>query len=779
MPQLIHRYVLLSFLLILASQSDSNHFYQVTRIDLKTASHDDVVLFVKRQNKHIRELETLLDRLETRHKEYKAQLSDYAHKLEESRSLDHLQGDERLKHHIQTLQIERDALAAELQEKQHSAPPSDTTTTSPTPSSPPAPRVSNEEVEHLKKDLEAAKAKVEDTSRSSALLEKRLQATVETQKSEILKQQELVSQLNTACEALKARLTHVSSQHNTKLQAVTSEHESKLQTLNSTIVQLQHDLSKEKDVSEQTNPEPIPVAPTTDTPSTPESLSRELDDLKKQVEDLKKANEALQTSPLQVNPQPSPEEKDERAEQILKLEEKLQSKQALLVKAHKHLGELTAQLADTNLRAQQLASEKSRLESASASVAELRHRNGELQASLEEARLEFERYRVKVAAAESEKVETERSSTPASVSTPVSDVPIGLQDKIDELNAEIDKFRLANEQMRSEGELANAELTSLRAKHQTVVSHLRHYKEKETSREISSEKRQKEREIMEERHKTQMAELLGQSETQAANSAAQLSRLRLKADEAIKQRDGEISSLRDMLEVLKIQAAQSEPKRGTAAVSRAFDVSNETSRRRTSTDSGNSPSRRRPRQGDETIPESPSSRSGSLTPDVSRGTPSFDQSPREEQQSSSQVLLTRINSLQDQVSELEQLLALSREQEQFLKLELRRYDRTTGGSLPSSSAPQSRPTTPSASNRGFDMISPQDYAILRNLLKNMLETGEAPNMMVFADLLRFSAEELEQVRTRALGNTGAARVASAVETGMNAIWNVFGSPQRQ
>lgn len=787
----------------------------MSRIDLKTASHDEVVLFVKRQNKHIRELEALLDKLETRHKEYKAQLREYSQKLEESNSLSHLSGDERLKHQIQALQIERDALAAELQEKQAHGAPSEPTSPVASTSALTAPNVSKAELDRLHEALEAAKAKLDASSSSSVALEQRLQRTINTQQSEISKQVELVSQLTTACDALKARLSHVSAQHATKLQSLTSEQESKLQTLNSTIVQLQRELSKEKEVPTSTaaddqveapnsNSAPIAVSSPSEAPEVApspdvasqqpsEDAVKEIESLRRQIEELKKANDALQTSPLTSTAPPTAmptpvapveDKKDDRAEQIQKLEEKLTSKQALLVKAHKHLGELTAQLADTNLRAQQLASEKLRLETASASVAELRLRNSELEASLEEARGEFERYRIKVAVAENEKLEAGRISSdgsPAPSPAPTgSEVPTGLQDKIDELTSEIEKLRFANEQLRSESEVTNGELTSLRAKHQTAVSHLRHYKDKETSREASSDKRLKEREVLEEKHKTQLAEISTKFEEQAAASTAQYSRLRVKADDVIKQRDAEISSLKDMIEVLKIQVSQSEPKRVTGPVSRATDFSTEATRRRTSTDSTGSPTRRRGRQGEDAFGAETSSRTGSLTFDTPSVPHSAETTPRDDQNPPIQVVINRMNALQDQVSELEQLLALSREQEQFLKLELRKYDHSAPSAASSAgSSSSSRPATPSNPIRNFEMISASDYSVLRNLLKNMLESGETPNMMVFADLLRFSQEEVVQIQTRANANTGAARVASAVENGMSALWNAFGSPQRR
>lgn len=747
---------------------------------------------MKRQNKHIKELETLLDRLESRHKEYQAQIRDYSKKLEEYRSWEHLEGDDRLKQQLQSLQIERDALAAELQEKQdkqaHNAALNESTDSSRETSTSPTASVAIEEIDRLRAALEATKLKLDETSRSSATLQQRLKNTIESQQSELFKQQEQANQLKTACDALKARLSHVASQHASQLQSVNSEHESKLQTLNSTIVQMQHEISKEKEalaaaLEEKKNRSESSTTVEQSVESS-ENLVKEVEELRKRVEDLTKANEALQSSPLPIKP--VEEKKDDRVEQIQKLEEKLQSKQALLVKAHKHLGELTAQLADSNMRAQQLSSEKSRLELASASVSELRHRNAELEASLEEARLEFERYRIKVAAAESEKISSTQSeengpstgATEGDLSSTVSSaVPIVLQDKIDELSAEIEKLRAANEHLRSEGEVTNAELTSIRAKHQTALSHLRHYKEKEASRESSSEKFGKEREALEEKHQMKLSELANQLESQAATSANQLARLRAKADDAIKQRDAEISSLKDMVEVLKIQASHSEPKRPSLPLSRATDISSEPSRRRVSTDSSGSPMKRRPRQGDETLGESSSSRSGSLSLDPAHGSSSTEHTPRDDTQAPTQALLGRIKSLQEQVSELEQLLTLSREQEQFLKLELRRNDRLVPSSGTSSGASSSsRPNTPAAS---FEMISASDYSILRNLLKNMLESGEMPNLMVFADLLKFSNEELDQIKIRAAANTGTARVASAVETGMNALWNVFGTPQRR
>ena len=732
-----------------------------------------------------------MDKLEARHKEYKAQLREHVQKLEESRSLSHLTGDERLKHQIQALQIERDALAAELQEKQTHSTPSESTSPTASTSTLPTPSISKAELDRLQEALEATKAQLDASTSSSATLEQRLQHTIDAQQSEIKKQTELVTQLTTACDALKARLSHVTAQFTAKFQALDSDKESKLQTLNSTIVQLQRELSKEKEEKSEdeqheapnSNATPLDASSSSEVPSptiapqSPNEATKEIEELKMQIEELKKANEALQSSPLQTAPEPK---QDDRAEQLQKLEEKLQAKQALLVKAHKHLGELTAQLADTNLRVQQLASEKSRLESASASVAELRLRNSELEASLEEARGEFERYRVKVAVAESEKLESERLSsdgTPVSSPTPTgSELPTGLQDKIDELTAEIEKLRFVNEQLRSESEVTNGELSSLRAKHQTAVSHLRHYKEKETSREASSDKRLKDREILEEKHQTQLSEMSTKYEEQAAASTAQYSRLRLKADEAIKQRDTEISSLKDMIEVLKIQVSQSEPKRSSGAVSRATEFSTESTRRHTSIDSTGSPTRRRGRQGDDAFGAESSSRSGSLTFDTPSVPHSNETTPREEQHPPIQVLLNRMNALQEQVLELEQLLALSREQEQFLKLELRKYDHSAPPSAASSS---SRPSTPSTPLRNFEMISASDYSVLRNLLKNMLETGETPNFMVFADLLRFSQEETVQIQTRANANTGAARVASAVESGMSALWNAFGSPQRR
>jgi hypothetical protein len=139
----------------------------------------------------------------------------------------------------------------------------------------------------------------------------------------------------------------------------------------------------------------------------------------------------------------------------------------------------------------------------------------------------------------------------------------------------------------------------------------------------------------------------------------------------------------------------------------------------------------------------------------------------EDQPSQVQQLLGRLKSLQDQVGELEQLLALSREQEQFLKLELRRSDR--------SSAPSSSGQWSASSYQQPGGLNANDYVLLRNVIKTMLETRQVPSLAVFSDLLKLSPEEIDHINQKAQSRNGP---LSGVSDPLSALWNVFSSPQR-
>lgn len=780
---------------------------------MKTASHDEVIAFVKRQNKHIRELENLLDRLETRHKEYKTQLRDYATQVQSLRSLEHIQGDDGLKQQLQALLVERDALAAELAEKQAAAAPSEPSSPSPpTSQAEETPSISKEELDRMRGALEVTKKNFSESAKSAADREERLKNTIESQQRDIAKFHEQLSQANTACEALKSRLSHVSTQHASKLQGMTAEHESKLQTLSATIAQLQRDLDISKEAQGRLE---MKIAPSSDAETNNETqgneentkLKEELENLKRRLEELQKERESAEKEktkepssvPVSIDVSENPldtslvskkeaeskaalealcHESEQKSKQISQLEEKLQSKHSLLVKAHKHLGELTAQLADANIRAQQLQSEKQRLELSAATLTELRQQNAKLQESLEHSHTEFEQYKAKVLAAESEK-KTENTNGSETTSTTSIETTSVIQEKLDDLNSEVSRLRDLNERLRSEKEVADSEISNLHAKTESAANQLRHYKERDASRGSSSEKHQKVVEALEEKHKAALLEISTQSDAAAANSSAQISRLRSKADEAIKQRDAEISTLKDMIEVLKLQISQT-PSSKPISVMKATEMSSETSRRRVSSDIENFTSSTHTgakRKGTEANFSSLASQSSSSSIDAAHS----DSNTIEDQSNQIQTLLARMGALQSQVSELEQLLALSREQEQFLKLELRRTDRTSHStstsSLNSSSNTPSTPSKPGTplSSATFPTISANDYVVLRNLLKAMLETSEIPNIAVFADLLRLTSEELQQVQSKA---SGTARVASVVESGVSAIWNMFGSPQR-
>jgi len=798
---------------------------------------------VKRQNKHIQQLETFLDQLEKRHKEYKIQLREYADQVHSLRTLEHVQGDEALKQRIQALLVERDALAAELHllqeerekyllEKQLTAaqvvkeaqerPQTqlDASTGSARPPNSGTTKEDNSTLTPARLELESIisklKSQLEESTSSHRTKESSLSRTIEIQQKDITFLQSQVQQMAAACEALKSRLNHSSTQHASQLQQFTSNHESKLQTLNDTISQLQHELTSLKQRSDGSAKTESTLVSSASDPSVHgdlELLVQERDSLKSQVDALLKQLksqasddkvgaasapnstsvvptiapslvQSVSASKEEVNmdslASPHYRELAEKKETIRVLEEKLQSKQSLLVKAHKHLGELTAQLADANLRAEQVVGERARVEQLSTLVSELHARNAQLEAYLEESIQEFRQYKAKVTMQEENaRAARESLSAPSDTRDSASDIPIVLQEKMKELQRQVEQLQNTNASLRNENEMRNSELSQLRAKHDSTAAQLRHLKEKDVSRATLLEKHQAELKSQEERLNGRILALQTQLDASSSTSNSQLAKLRNKADDTIQQKDTEIAMLKDTIEVLKVQLSQPEPKRPSSAASRVTESSIETSRRRVAGDQ----SMATPKAGvraSEALPErtpSPSSRMRHDAPSSS----AIDSKMVEDQSAQIQTLLGRLKSLQDQVSELEQLLALSREQEQFLKLELRRSDRSASPSFAvlSSSSP-STPTrgVPSGSAVQGEFASPNDFVIIRSIIKNMLERREIPNVAVFADILRFTPEEMEGIAGRAKEASGAATVANAVGNGINALWSVFGSPQR-
>jgi chromosome segregation ATPase len=773
----------------------------VTRIDLKTASHAEVVSFVKRQNKHIQQLESLLERLELRHKEYKTQLREYADQVQALRSLEYVQGDEGLKRHIQELLAERDALAAELH-SQHEKQRLASETAALNPPNPPTPskeidNTSSDHIHRLTSELEAANVKIVEFQAIQEQRRAKYQSAIDSQQKEINKLNSQLNQANNACEALKSRLTLSSSQHTSQLQTITTDHSERLNTLNNTISQLQSDLEKIKTAQQKGNTSKISETPLPESFSAEvdESIRSERDSLKLQVQELTKelgalqsqislsastsANGTLQSAPkAEEGPQesksdplssPNHDVLQENLARIKTLEDKLQAKHSLLVKAHKHLGELTAQMADANIRVEQLQQEKVRMEQNLAPLAALRDRNAQLERALDETLREFEEYKVKVALHDQEKVSQLGSVVVAShEAEAASSLPNAIQEKLEHMQSEIERLQLANGQLRSANEAAGVEFTQIRAKYEQAVSQLRHLKEKEASRSAASEKQQQALKALEEKHAAQVSGLQSQVDAAGLNATTQLAKLRSKADEMVKQKDAEIAMLKDTIEVLKLQISQSEPTRSHSGSLRPTETSTETSRRRAPIESAAEAISRRTRPISDSRTPSPSRPS---TPHHEATVSSASQQLLDDQHAQIQQLLTRLKSSQEQVSELEQLLALSREQEQFLKLELRRND------LPASSSG----STPTPNRAGGSPLSSEfstsnEFFILRNILKNMLETREIPNLSVFAGLLRFTPEEIQQIQDKADGVTN---MSGVVNNGLNAIWNVFGSPQRR
>lgn len=769
------------------------------RIDLKTASTDEIIGFVKRQNKHIRQVEELLERYEARHKEYKQQLKEYADQVQSLRTLEHVQGDEALKQRIQALLVERDALAAEMQalsESQHRQ----SQQTKETPS------ISEEDYQRLKAALTTKETNLAQLLAERNELEQRLTGLLQRQKEEIntlttslSSLQTQATQSNRAVEALKARLAAVASEHSVQLQRTTSEHQTQVTALQTKLQTLQEEISTKNalaaHVSESAPPtENADIAALT---SERDTLKTQIDSLSKELETLRARTtgvDSTSTPPSEPTPSPSRTPTDstrtsldvpaeatqpanqaefaEKTERIKTLEDKLQAKQQLLVKAHKHLGDLTAQLADAKLKADKALAERdmlntqlknlmARLESTTLATTESATRIQQLEGQLEEMSQDFQQYKLKVAF-QAQNTQTAENSTSTTSSS--SEVPLVLQQMVTHLTERVQQLESANALILETSQRESLELSSLQAKHDAALARMRQLKEKDAARTTESEKQQSDLKTAEDKHKARILDLEAQIDAVGASHAQQMIKLRKQADESVKQKELEIAMLKDTIEVLKIQAQQAaDSKRAAAVVPRSDSATDPTQRLSSRVDAG-SPTRRRIRTS-ASEEKGPSSLLSSVVGSDSGNVPAI--SGRDDQATQTQQLLTRVNALQDQVGELEQLLALSREQEQFLKLELRRHDRTTAAAAPTANGSSSTPYVAS------------DISVLRNVVKKMLETNEIPSLHVFADLLRFSPEEITYLQQKIQANAQASStVASAVGSGINALWNVFGTPQR-